>query len=226
MLSTNFTSWLCRSALSIMQQHRQSCDSAVVHVSMLLTWCDSAVLHVTVLSFMGQCRHWCDGTVDVMRQCCQSCNSVVADVLALLTWCDSAVDCATVPSLMCWCCWCDSTGLFIMWQCHFWCDGTVVIMWQCRCWRVGTVNVMQQRCQSCDSVVIAVSALLMWCNSAVDHATVPPLMCWCFWRDETAILIFFFPYAQQALYTKAICNIFNADKNHVTPWKDHRIVAR
>jgi hypothetical protein len=45
------------------------------------------------------------------------------------------------------------------------------------------------------------------------------------WKRKR-IIPFSFPSAQRALYTKTICNICDADKNHVSPSKDHRIVAQ
>ncbi len=92
-----------------------------------------------------------------MQQRCRSCNSAVVAVLVLLTWCDSTVDHVTVPLLMWRHCRSDTTAL--------------LIMQQCRCWCVGPVDIMQQHCWSWYSAVVDVTALSMWCDSAVHHAT-------------------------------------------------------
>ncbi len=117
-----------------MQQHHQSCDRAIVDVSMLLTGSNSAVDPATVLSLMCQ-RCWRDVTaLSIMQQHCWSCKSAIVAVRALSTWCDSAVNHVTVLFLMCRRCWRDAIAL------STWCDSavdpvTVVLSMMCRhCW--------------------------------------------------------------------------------------------
>jgi hypothetical protein len=86
--------------------------------------------------------------------------------------CDSAV-------VICWHCWRDVTALSIMRQC----------CWSCDSASDGTVNMMWQRCWSSNSDILDVLALLTWCDSAVDHATVLLLLRWRRRRDVTVLSI-------------------------------------
>ncbi len=152
MLSTNFTFWLCWSALSIIQKCCRSCGSAVVHASALsheakalsIMWqrcrsCDSAVDHVSALSYDAK-------ALSIMWQHCRSCDSTVDHL----------------------------TALSIMWQHCRSCDRTVDVMQQ-SCWSCNSAVIdVTALLTWCDSIVDHRS-----CDSAVDHATVLSFMWQC-----------------------------------------------
>ncbi len=178
----------CAGAVNMMRQRWRSCDSGIVDAPVPSTWCDSAVNHATVapltwwcsqhdataLAIMRQWCHWCASAVSMTRQRWQSCDSDV-DAPVPSTWCDSAINDSTVGPLMRRCCQHDATALAIMWQWHCWCAGAVNMMRQC--WR------------SFDSGAVDAPAPSTWCRSAVDHATVASLMCWCPQHDATVLSI-------------------------------------
>jgi hypothetical protein len=122
--------WVQTSRLGFVDQHCQSCNSTVNHVTLLLLMCPCCWRDVTALLIMRQCRRWCVGAVDVMQQHCWSwdcrcCCVRTVNVVRQYCWsCNSAVDLLT--------------ALSIMWQSHHWCNGTVNLILRYQQWKAFT----------------------------------------------------------------------------------------